>query len=170
MPAKGSNLQYGNKSPVFDRKVYTKLKKEFKDLNLSFDEVNDIFNSANALIAESIVKDPGGFKLPCKLGYVVVLKYLPKTRSEGFTTHNNKRVHSKFLNLHSFGNMFKFSHYKAVKSEMFISSFKFRVVRPLGRYLSRYVKETSGENFLTKPEINRIYLSLYKGSNFLKWA
>jgi len=103
MPAKGSKLRYGNRDYIFNMPFYKKNLVEKHNINLSFEECKNIIETCNANIAEVVIEENDGFKLPFGLGYIVVGKYRPTRPQIDWKKTNEAGKKVYHLNLHTDG-------------------------------------------------------------------
>lgn len=107
----------------------------------------DIIFNSNKLIAEAILENPFGFKLPNGLGYIAIDKYKPKPNKSGKTkkaidwVNTNKFKKLIYLtNLHSFGWIYRIRLYKSPHAPN-LDCYTFKAQRLLKRALAVKIKE-----------------------------
>lgn len=103
MPAKGSRFRYGNRNYIFNKDFYKTNLVEKDNIDLSFEECKSLLDKCNRNIAEIIVDEIDGFKMPFGLGYIVAGKFLPKNPAIDWKKTNEVGKHIYHLNLHTDG-------------------------------------------------------------------
>lgn len=170
MPAKGSKLRYGNRDFIFNEEVWKSLVDE-KKLDFSFVECNKIIRACNANIAEVIVEENDGFKLPLGLGYICAVRFIPKKPAidwKATAKNNGKFVY--FNNLATFGysvavNWFRIGR---VTNISFNEIFKFKACKKLAQQISKKFKsgkmysELTTSDFIEIGRLENFYNKKYR--------
>ena len=156
----------------FYRYIKTHFEKPLE--NLSNVEIKQIITRCNALAVESVIKDPGGFKLPASLGHICINKF--KSKNLAVDAYNSKIFKKKIphVNLHSFGYRFaiRFLKRNESKANTIIKNFVFRPSRSFTRSLAKYIKETGGEhfsNYKSNHFVSKKKLNNLSSVEFSKW-
>ena len=165
MPAKNTNLKFGKRDFIFDKKFYNNLKKT-KNLKLSYSESKAVINKANDNIAQAILQENDGFKLPFGLGYICVTRFKSKNLAIDWNTTKKIGQRTYFTNLSTLGNSIAIKWFKVGKAPMtiaFLDIFKFRACRKLSRSASAKFKngkqysEWGVSDFYEKGRLENLY-------------
>lgn len=108
--------------------------KEAKELGRS--NHNKIIATANQNIADILLNDAWGFKLPERMGWLHIIKYIPKKRtvSPQLSRDYDKKI--VFINSHSYGYSYKFYWSKKMRGVKNITLYTFKACRTLKRTLA----------------------------------
>ena len=143
MPAKNTSLKFGDRDMIFSKKFHRTLQKT-KDLKLSYADSKMAIDKANDNIAQIILTEHDGFKLPFGLGYICITKFKSKKLSIDWDTTKKIGKKTYFTNLGTLGNSISIKWFKVGKAPMtvaFLDIFKFRSCRKLSRSASKRFKE-----------------------------
>lgn len=172
MPKKGKTLLHGKREPFFGKAFIKRLREEHPELEFTDAQLKDICDSANLKIAESVYKDPTGFRLPFNLGILAITKYKSKKTIIDRASSAKYKKAIPYLNLHSFGYMFVIRHFKYTESRNQTRThvYKFTPERKFKRNLAKIIKETGGEiyqnfnnqSFLTKSKLTHLFTTTEK--------
>jgi len=149
MPAKGSIIKYGHRNHIFSLEFWKKLV-ERKKLNLDYKQSRAIISRSNKIIADIIIDEIDGFKLPFGLGYLVATKFVPKNPAIDWKKSKQlgKRVY--FTNLHTFGYSVRTIWYSFVhdcnKSNSFRNIYMFKTCESLSKRLAKSF--VAGKNYM----------------------
>lgn len=171
MPAKGSKLRYGNRDYIFNTKFYRKNLIEKHNIDLSFKDCKNLIDVCNKSIAESIVEEIDGFKLPFGLGYICAGKYIPtnplvdwkNTKKAGKTIYH--------LNLHTFGYAVKVYWFRVgtISNTHFHESYIISAYKTLGQSVSKafgsgrkMYEEWSVFDFKEKSRLENLFNKKYR--------
>ena len=141
MPSKGSTYISGKRDLIIDMNFYNKFISEI-GINIDYKTFRSIILSSNEEIANIIINDDLGFKLPNDLGYFVVTKYKSKKKPLDWknTLLLNKKV--PILNIHSFGYIYHIKWFKkgTLKKIRFKNCYKVEFCRKVKRSVSKNIK------------------------------
>lgn len=137
--------------------AYKQFKLKYPDANVTSQQYVDIIKRSNNLIAEAILNNPYGFKLPNQLGYLAVDKFKPKKGSRikpvDWITTNKLGKLTYLTNLHSFGYIHHIKLYKNPNKKN-LDCYVFKAQREVNRELAQKIK--GGKNY---HEIDRSFFS-----------
>jgi len=150
---------------------YKKNLVEKNNIDLSFLECKDIINVCNKNIADFIIEENDGFKLPFGLGYLVVSKYIPVNAATDWkkTKEAGKRV--VHLNLHTFGFAVKVNWFRVSRttSKHFNEVYKFASYKTLSQAVSnafgsgrKIYSEWSPIDFIEKGRVENLLNKKYR--------
>jgi hypothetical protein len=145
MPALGSHYQLPNRDQLLSPELWKAYKEKYKS-EISYSDFTSIIKETNKKIAESILEDEDGFKLPENLGYLCIIKY--KTKKKAINWADTKKYGKKiyFLNLHSFGYRYHIKWFKTGISRFaFNEVFKFAPLRIMRTDVSKKIR--AGKNY-----------------------
>jgi hypothetical protein len=143
MPVKGSILNSPNRDYIKSKVWWSAYKKDNPDNELinsiSYDTVQEVIEASGKAIQEVISTDPEGFKLPERLGYIVVNKY--PSNKKIIDPVASKRVGRTvyYRNMHSLGYMFSIRWY-TYRDRHYNNVYKFEPCRSLSRKVSASIK------------------------------
>ena len=143
MPAKNTHLKFGKRDLVFGPKFHKELQKT-KNLTLSYADSKAAINAANENIAQVILQEEDGFKLPFGLGYICISRFKSTTLSVDWATTKKIGKKTYFTNLGTFGDSIAIRWFKVGIAPMKIALldiFKFRPCRKLSRSASKKFKD-----------------------------
>lgn len=171
MPAKGSQLKYGNRDYVFDEDFFDKNLVEKHGVDLSYKKCKALINTCNKNIAEFIADDNDGFKLPNGMGYIVVGKYKPSKPAVDVkkTIQAGKKIYH--LNLHTDGYAVKLFWFRVgrINNTHFHEVFKFIAYKSLRTMVSKafgsgkkMYSEWSVFDFIEKGRIENLLNKKYR--------
>lgn len=158
MPAKGSKLRYGNRDFIFNEQVWKTLVEE-KKINLSFSQCKKIVNTCNSNIAEVIMEENDGFKLPLGLGYICAVRFIPKKPAIDWkATKTNGGNFVYFNNLSTFGYSVAITWFRVgrVSNISFNEIFKFKSCKKLSQQISKKFKSGKMYSELTTSDFMEI--------------
>lgn len=145
MPAKGKGLNSGPRDLIIDRKFYKQFIEENK-IDIDYNTFRDTIIESNKLIADIIVNDDTGFKLPEQLGYLVVTKYTSKKRPIDWVNSKKLKKTIYLTNLHSFGYVHHIKWFKKNIANLKLKeSFRIEPCREFKRNVAASVK--SGKQY-----------------------
>ncbi len=171
MPAKGSKLLYGNRDYVFNKKFFKSNLVEKHKFDLSFKECKDIIDICNKNIADSVVEELDGFKLPFGLGYICVGRFIPKNPAIDWKTSQKVGTRVYFNNLHTFGYSCKTYWFRVgrVTNTKFHETFKFSAYKTLGISVSKafasgkkFYQEWSISDLIEKGRLENLYSKKFR--------
>jgi hypothetical protein len=171
MSFKGSKLKYGNRDYIFNMSFYKKKLVEKNNITLSFVECKKIINACNKNIAEFVVEETDGFKLPFGLGYLVVSKYIPVNPAIDWkrTKEFGQRVYH--LNLHTLGFAIKINWFRVgrINHNHFNEVYKFSPYKTLSLASSmafrsgrKLYSEWSAIDFIEKGRVENLMNKKYR--------
>ncbi len=147
MPALGSVFKHGNRNYIFNKNFYLTNLVEKRKTELSFDDCKKIVEETNKIIADFVVDENDGFKLPFGLGYLVAGKYIPKNPATDWAktkqtfTKDEIRAGKKVLhlNLHTFGYSCRAYWFRVgrITSAKFHSVYMFKPYKTLSGAISK---------------------------------
>lgn len=152
----GSNLNKIRERVGFiNRETYLAFKEKYPDENITYSQYMQVLKESTRAIRDHVLENPLGFKLPYNLGYIAVDKYKPRSTFNVWDLRNSKLLHKQvpFLNLHSFGYMFKIRFYPNTRIKP-LNVYKMNPHRIINRMLAKSIK--GGKEYL---EIDRSYYS-----------
>lgn len=122
---------------------YKEFKLKYPTVDITVQQFVDIIKRSNDLIAEAILNNPVGFKLPNSIGYLAVDKFKPKKGSiikpiDWITTNRTKTL-TYLTNLHSFGYIYIIKLYKN-PNKANLDCYVFKPQKLLNRALAKKIK------------------------------
>lgn len=145
MPAKGKGLNSGPRDLIIDRKFYKQFIEETK-IDIDYDTFRSTVIESNKLIADIVVNDDTGFKLPEQLGYLVVTKYTSKKKPIDWINSKKLKKTIYLTNLHSFGYVYHIKWFKKNVANLKLKeSFRIEPCREFKRNVAASVK--SGKQY-----------------------
>lgn len=117
--------------------------KEAKEIGVK--KHNEIVFTADQIIADIILNEPLGFKLPERMGWLYIIKYKPKVRR---TDENLSRQYDKkivYINSHTYGYSYKFYWAKRGRGVRNITAYTFKACRKLKRNLAQFLFNKKGD-------------------------
>jgi hypothetical protein len=166
MPTAGSKLKYGHRNYIFDEKFWKKISEE-KKIDLSYKQARAIIDKSNDVVADIVIGEQDGFKLPFGLGYIAATKFIPKNPAIDWkkTKELGKKVY--FANLHTLGFSIRVIWYGFVKDGNKSTSFRNIYMFKTSEYLSKKLvksfssgkqyKEWTPEDFVNKGMLEKFY-------------
>lgn len=164
MPSKGTKYLSGKRDLVFDKNFYNSFIKE-TNIDIDYKTFKNIIIESNKEIANIIINEDTGFKLPYDLGYFVVTKY--KSKKKPLDWKNTLKLNKKIplLNIHSFGFIYHIKWFKrgSMKTIKFKNCFKAEFCRDVKRSVSKNIKngivyhEWSNNDFWSPRLIKKIF-------------
>lgn len=149
MPLEGMSLIKGPRTLLLSRTLplYDNFVKE-TGIEIDAATFKKIIKATSKKMAYSAATDPEGVQLP-EIGYLVVSKFKPRKPyiNKGKTYKTGKKT--LYLNLHTFGYVYKMKWYRAGSRIKNIALFAFRPRRPLNQ---------------------EIYKSIMDGTNYFVWT
>ena len=130
------------------------------DVEVSYSDFKAVLDSCNKFILETLQNSSEGFKMPYGLGYLIIVKYLPKEYSGNSLSYDyktskqlNKKIY--YLNEHSSG--YKYRLYWSKVPKTFSDRYKYQLMftRENKRNLAKLI-------FKHKDYINVNDLQVYK--------
>jgi hypothetical protein len=174
MPAKGSTLQYGHRDLIFNRDSWNNKWKECLEkegLTISYKECDSIIKQSNQNIAEVIMEENDGFKLPLGLGYFCAIRFTPKKPAIDWkATEKNNGKFVYFNNLSTFGYSVAVKWFRVgrVNNISFNEIFKFKSCKKLAQQISKKFKsgkmysELTISDFMEKGRLENFYNKRYR--------
>lgn len=165
MPAKGSTLRYGNRDTIFNKDVWKNLV-EKENIKFSYKECIKIINQCNDNIADVIVEENDGFKLPFGLGYLCAIRFKPKNIAidwNGTRKNGGKFVYHNNLATFGFSAGVKWFRVGRVSTSSFNEIFKFKACKKLATKISKRFKggkmysELTNADFIEKSRLENFY-------------
>lgn len=171
MPAKGSKLRYGNRDYIFNKAFYeTKLVEKLKT-DLSFETCKDLIELCNKNIAEAVVEENDGFKLPFGLGYICAGRYIPTNLLIDWKKTNESGKHVYHLNLHTDGYAVKAYWFRVgrITNTSFHEVYKFSAYKTLSTAISKafgsgkkMYSEWAVSDFIDKGRLENMFNKKYR--------
>lgn len=170
MPAKGSKLRYGNRDYIFNKAFYENVV-EKKGLTLSHDESKKVIELTNKIIAETVVEENDGFKLPFGLGYICAGRYKPTYNMIDWSKSNAAGKHIYHLNLHTDGYAVKTYWFRVgrIFNTSFHEVYKFASYKTLSMAISKafgsgkkIYSEWAVSDFIEKGRLENLHNKKYR--------
>lgn len=171
MPAKGSKLRYGNRDYIFNKNFYETELVEKHNIQLSFDQCKALIELTNKVIAEIIVDENDGFKLPFGLGYLCAGRYKPKYNMIDWKSSNKVGKFVYHLNLHTDGYAVKTYWFRVgrIRNTSFHEVYKFSSYKTLSNSISKafgsgkkFYSEWAVSDFIEKGRLENMYNKKYR--------
>lgn len=171
MPAKGSKLRYGNREYIFKMPFYKKKLVEEKKIELPFDVCKKIIESCNKNIAEVVVEELDGFKLPFGLGYICAGKYIPTNPMIDWKKSNEVGKYIYHTNLHTNGYAVKAYWFRVgrIDNTKFHQVYKFSPYKTLSTLISKAFgtgkknyTDWATSDFIEKSRLENLYNKKYR--------
>lgn len=170
MPVKGSKLKLGNRDYVFCKKFYEKNLVVDSKVTLPFLDCKNIIETANKNIADAMVDEIDGFKLPFGMGYICAGKFKPQKPPVDF---NKTRLLGKIvyhLNLHTLGFSARAYWFRIgrIENVRFHEVFKFQPYETLSIKISKAFgsgknyNEWTVEDFVEMGRLENLYTKKYR--------
>lgn len=139
MPAKGSKLRYGNRDYIFNKAFYENVLVDKHKVELSLDQCKKLIELSNKIIADTVVEENDGFKLPFGLGYVCAGRYKPTYNMIDWSKSNKIGKHVYHLNLHTDGYAVKTYWFRVgrIFNTSFHEVYKFSAYKTLSMAVSK---------------------------------
>lgn len=170
MPAKGSTLRYGNRDTIFNEKVWQSLVENEK-ITFSYKECLKLITACNDNIADVIVEENDGFKLPLGLGYLCATRFIPKKAAinwKGTTDNDGKLVYYNNLATLGYSVCVKWFRVGRVTRSSFNEIFKFKACKKLATKVSKKFKagkrygELTNADFVEKSRLENLYSKKFR--------
>ena len=145
MPSKGSHYITGTRDNIISKEFYNKF---IEDTNskVDYETFKAIIIDSNKKIADFVVSDDTGFKLPEQLGYLVITKYKSKRKPIDWVNSKKLRKTIYLTNLHSFGFVHHIKWFKKRIANLKLKeSFRIEPCREFQRAVAASVK--SGKQY-----------------------
>ena len=161
MPKAGTKLRYGNRDYIFGEPMFNSLQQD-KHLSISYKASKQIIKKSDDIIADIIMQENDGFKLPFGLGYICVCRFKSKKMMIDWKTTHKTGVRSYFANLATLGDSIRITWFRtgyAVQRSKVVDIFKFKSCRKLSRSVSDAFKngkqysEWAHSDFLQKSKL-----------------
>lgn len=160
-----SSVRFAKKHTILSNKFHAQIKKDLPEIKyLTKQQVSAIIKESNKCIADHVITQPLGFKLPLQLGYLCVSKYMPKPYKVIVDWGSSKKFKKEipFTNLHTFGYVYQIRWFKNPKNSTF-NLYRHMAKRCVKRELAKNIR--AGTDFLAldrsyfekKFNINNIY-------------
>ncbi len=122
---------------------FKQFKATYPETTLTAQDYTKIIRQSNDLIAEGILNNPYGFKLPNSLGYIAVDKFKPRKGSrikpiDWITTNKTGKL-TYLTNLHSFGFIYMIRLYRNPNKKN-LDCYVFKAQKLLNRALAKKIK------------------------------
>lgn len=145
MPALNTHYTTGKRDLVIDKEFYEQFIKE-TNAKIDYATFREIILESNKLIADIIVNDDTGFKLPEQLGYLVVTKYQSNKKPIDWINTRKFKRPIYLTNLHSFGFVHHIKWFKKYAANLKLKeSYRIEPCREFKRNVAASVK--SGKQY-----------------------
>lgn len=140
--------------------MYKPFMDENSDIELSYGQFKTVLDSCNKIILEAIQNGSEGFKMPYGLGYIIIVKYLPKeynNKSLSCDYKTSKELNKKIYYLNEHSNGYKYRLYWSKIPKTFSDRYKYQLMftRANKRNLAKLI-------FKHKDYINVNDIQIYK--------
>jgi hypothetical protein len=98
----GSKLKYKHRNYIFNLPFWKKIKEE-KKIDLSYKQARQVIDKSQEIIADIIVEEEDGFKLPFGLGYITVTKFISNKLARDWKKSKELGKSVYFTNLNTLG-------------------------------------------------------------------
>jgi hypothetical protein len=166
MSAKGSKIKYGHRNHIFDRVWFKKIAAE-KGIKLSYKEARLVIDKANDTVANVVMNEIDGFKLPFGLGYICVTKFIPKNPAKNWKASAEAGYPVYYTNLHTLGYSPRVNWYSFIKdgnkSYSFRSVYMFKTCEYLSKKVSKMFSagkeymEWTPADFVDRGRLEKLY-------------
>ena len=130
------------------------------DVEVSYSDFKAVLDSCNKFILETLQNSSEGFKMPYGLGYLIIVKYLPKeysSKSLSYDYKTSKQLNKKIYYLNEHSNGYKYRLYWSKLPKTFSDRYKYQLMftRENKRNLAKLI-------FKHKDYINVNDIQIYK--------
>ena len=130
------------------------------DVEVSYSDFKAVLDSCNKFILETLQNSSEGFKMPYGLGYLIIVKYLPKeysSKSLSYDYKTSKQLNKKIYYLNEHSNGYKYRLYWSKLPKTFSDRYKYQLMftRQNKRNLAKLI-------FKHKDYINVNDIQIYK--------
>lgn len=140
MPAKGTNYELPNRKQILSKELWKEFIKE-TGVQIAYSDFSDIIKTSNKKIAETVIEDENGFKLPENLGYLCIIKYKTKRKAINWADTKKYGKTIYYMNLHSFGYRYHIKWFKTgIARFAFNDVFKFAPLRDMRTDVSKRIR------------------------------
>lgn len=166
-------IKVGHRDHVLGREFYKRFKLAHPEINITWNQLVEIIRESNEEIANIVVNEQAGFKLPENHGYLVVSSY--KSTKKSIDLANSKKFKKKiyYLNLHTFGSRIAIRWYhNSYLTSYYPKVYKFMSCRTFARKAAASAK--AGFNYLNWSrkdfiKFDKIF-KLQNANNNKKWG
>ena len=140
--------------------MYKPFVNENIDVEVSYSDFKTVLDSCNKFILETLQNSSEGFKMPYGLGYLIIVKYLPKeysSKSLSYDYKTSKQLNKKIYYLNEHSNGYKYRLYWSKLPKTFSDRYKYQLMftRENKRNLAKLI-------FKHKDYINVNDIQIYK--------
>lgn len=140
--------------------MYKPFVNENIDVEVSYSDFKTVLDSCNKFILETLQNSSEGFKMPYGLGYLIIVKYLPKEYSDKSLScdyKTSKQLNKKIYYLNEHSNGYKYRLYWSKLPKTFSDRYKYQLMftRENKRNLAKLI-------FKHKDYINVNDIQIYK--------
>ena len=140
--------------------MYKPFVNENIDVEVSYSDFKAVLDSCNKFILETLQNSSEGFKMPYGLGYLIIVKYLPKeysSKSLSYDYKTSKQLNKKIYYLNEHSNGYKYRLYWSKLPKTFSDRYKYQLMftRENKRNLAKLI-------FKHKDYINVNDIQIYK--------
>lgn len=140
--------------------MYKPFVNENIDIEVSYSDFKAVLDSCNKFILETLQNSSEGFKMPYGLGYLIIVKYLPKEYSDKSLScdyKTSKQLNKKIYYLNEHSNGYKYRLYWSKLPKTFSDRYKYQLMftRENKRNLAKLI-------FKHKDYINVNDIQIYK--------
>lgn len=140
--------------------MYKPFVNENIDVEVSYSDFKAVLDSCNKFILETLQNSSEGFKMPYGLGYLIIVKYLPKEYSDKSLScdyKTSKQLNKKIYYLNEHSNGYKYRLYWSKLPKTFSDRYKYQLMftRENKRNLAKLI-------FKHKDYINVNDIQIYK--------
>lgn len=140
--------------------MYKPFMVENNNVDLLYSVFKTVLDSCNKLILETLQNASEGFKMPYGLGYLIIVKYLPKEytdKSLSYDYKTSKQLNKKIYYLNEHSNGYKYRLYWSKIPKTFSDRYKYQLMftRANKRNLAKLI-------FKNKDYINVNDIQIYK--------
>jgi hypothetical protein len=163
MPTKNSKIKHNGRHNIALLQLYKKYIALNKSSNIDRKTFVNVICLSNEKIANYIIKDVNGFKLPEHLGLIIGSKVKKKTlyKNMDFTNSLKYGKDIYYINMHSFGDIYKMKYFNRHEGNRFknASLYSYTPCRVLSRSFASGCKngnqypEWLADNFINKDKL-----------------
>ena len=111
--------------------MYKPFVNENIDVEVSYSDFKAVLDSCNKFILETLQNSSEGFKMPYGLGYLIIVKYLPKEYSDKSLScdyKTSKQLNKKIYYLNEHSNGYKYRLYWSKLPKTFSDRYKYQLM------------------------------------------
>ena len=111
--------------------MYKPFVNENIDVEVSYSDFKAVLDSCNKFILETLQNSSEGFKMPYGLGYLIIVKYLPKeysSKSLSYDYKTSKQLNKKIYYLNEHSNGYKYRLYWSKLPKTFSDRYKYQLM------------------------------------------